>query len=149
MNIDDISWKILHSVQKNGRISIKNLAGEIGLSVPATSERLKRLEEAGVVESYRAIVSPRALGYDVMAVIGITTPKPDKARLVGLLTGMPEVIECLHVTGQDSYLLKVIARDMMHLEAFIESINKYGETRTSIVMSHPIPLRGVQPLAGD
>ncbi len=144
MNIDDISWAILRAAQENGRISIKNLAANVGLSVPATSERLKRLEEAGVIDGYSATVSPKAVGYDMMAVIGMTTPRSDKARLVELLTGMPEVIECLHVTGQDSYLLKVIAKDMTHLEAFIESINPYGETRTSIVMSQPIPIRGVQ-----
>ncbi len=144
MNIDDISWAILRAAQENGRISIKNLAANVGLSVPATSERLKRLEEAGVIDGYSATVSPKAVGYDMMAVIGMTTPRSDKARLVELLTGMPEVIECLHVTGQDSYLLKVIAKDMTHLEAFIESISPYGETRTSIVMSQPIPIRGVQ-----
>jgi len=149
MNIDDISWEILRAVQKNGRISIKSLAGKIGLSVPATSERLKRLEEAGIIEGYRATILPKAVGYDVMAVIGMTTPRPDKARLVGLLTDMPEVIECLHITGQDSYLLRVVAKDMMHLETFIESINKYGETRTSLVMSQPIPLREIQSITPE
>lgn len=65
-------------------------------------------------------------------------------RRVGFLTTMPEVIECLHVTGQDSWLLQVVAKDMMHLEAFIQSINMKGETRTSTVLSHPIPVRGIQ-----
>lgn len=145
MNIDPISWKILNAVQNDGRISLKSLAAEVGLSLPATSERLKRLEEAGVISGYRAIVYPESIGYTVTAVIGMTTPKPDKARLLAILEAMPEVIECLHVTGQDSYVLRVVTRDLQHLEDFVGSINKYGETRTSIVMSQPIRMRGVKP----
>ena len=143
MNIDGVSWKILNAVQRNGRISLKALASEAGLSLPATSERLKRLEEAGVIDSYRAVVHPESVGYGVTAVIGMTTLKPAKARLVEQLTDMPEVIECLHVTGQDSYLLRVVTRDLAHLEDFVGSINPYGETRTSIVLSQPIRLRPV------
>ena len=146
MNIDAISWKILRTLQSKGRISIKALAGKIDLSIPATSERLKRLEETKVIEGYKAVNSLPAVGYQVMAVIGMTTPKPDKERLVKILNKMPEVIECLHVTGQDSYLLRVVSKDINHLEKFIESINKYGETRTSIVMSQPIPLRSVDAI---
>ncbi len=143
MNIDPISWKILNCIQRDGRISIKALAGEIGLSLPATSERLKRLEETGIIDGYRAVVHPQSVGYQVTAVIGMTTLKPDKARLIEALSEMPEVIECLHVTGQDSYLLRVVTKDLKHLEDFVGSINHYGETRTSIVMSQPIRLRPV------
>jgi len=79
----------------------------------------------------------------VTALVGITTPQPDKARLLKLLEGRNEVLECFHVTGQDSYVLKVAARDIEHLEAFVSAINHLGETRTSIVMSVPIPPRAV------
>ena len=143
MNLDGISWKILNAVQRDGRISLKALAAEAGLSLPATSERLKRLEEAGVIDGYRAVVQPESLGYGVTAVIGVTTLKPAKSRLLEQLRAMPEVLECLHVTGQDSYLLRVVTRDLAHLEDFVGSINAYGETRTSIVLSQPIRLRPV------
>lgn len=145
MNIDRISWRILDAVQRDGRISVKALAGEIGLSLPATSERLKRLEEAGIISGYRAVVHSESVGHGVTAVIGLTTAKPDKAHLIAALKEMPEVIECLHVTGQDSYLLRVVTKDLHHLEAFVGSINGYGETRTSIVMSQPIRLRSISP----
>lgn len=144
MNVDRISWKIIDLVQKDGRISLKTLAHEIGLSIPATSERLKRLEEAGIISGYRAVVKPESVGYGVMAIIGMTTPQPDKARLVKTLSEMPEVLECLHVTGQDSYLIRIITRDLKHLEDFVGSINHFGETRTSIVLSDPIEMRSVQ-----
>lgn len=143
MNIDALSWKILDAIQRNGRTSLKALAGEIDLSLPATSERLKRLEEAGVISGYRAVVHAESVGYGVTAVIGMTTPRSDKRRLLDALREMPEVIECLHVTGEDSYLLRVVTRDLQHLEDFVGSINHYGETRTSVVMSQPIRLRPV------
>lgn len=145
MKIDPVSWQILQTVQRDGRISIKALAAEVGLSVPATSERLKRLEESGVIEGYKANISPLSVGYSVMAIIGMTCPQPDKAHLIRALEAMPEVLECLHVTGQDSYLIRMVARDLQHLESFVGSINRYGETRTSIVLSQPIDLRPINP----
>ncbi|BCD88557.1 transcriptional regulator [Pseudomonas solani] len=148
MELDAKSWKILQAVQAEGRISLTELANRVALSLPATSERLKRLEEAGVIEGYRACVSAEQAGYEVMALIGMTTPQPDKARLVALLQQMPEVLECLHVTGQDSFVLRVVTRNIRHLERFVGSINHFGETRTSIVMSQPIPLRPLQSPEG-
>lgn len=145
MEIDARSWKILQAIQSDGRMSLTALAAKVALSVPATAERLKRLEEAGVITGYRAMLAPEKAGYGVMALIGITTPQPDKARLLAQLEQMPEVLECLHVTGQDSFVLRVVARDVRHLEQFVGSINRFGETRTSIVMSAPIPLRPLAP----
>jgi Lrp/AsnC family transcriptional regulator, leucine-responsive regulatory protein len=145
MELDAKSWKILQIVQLEGRISLTDLAPRVALSLPATSERLKRLEEAGVIEAYCATVSAEKAGYGVMALIGMTTPQSNKARLIGQLQHMPEVLECLHVTGQDSFILRVVTRDIRYLERFVGSINHFGETRTSIVMSAPIPLRGVAP----
>lgn len=149
MEIDGKSWKILEAIQADGRISLTELAAKVALSVPATSERLKRLEEAGVVRGYRAEVDAEAVGYGVMALIGITTAQPDKARLLAQLQTMPEVRECLHVTGQDSYVLRVVATSIRHLEQFVGQINRFGETRTAIVMSTPIPLRPLAPPAKD
>ncbi len=145
MELDAKSWKILQIVQREGRISLTDLAPRVALSLPATSERLKRLEEAEVIEAYCATVSAEKAGYGVMALIGMTTAQSNKARLIGQLQQMPEVLECLHVTGQDSFILRVVTRDIRHLERFVGSINHFGETRTSIVMSAPIPLRGVAP----
>ncbi|GLR14848.1 AsnC family transcriptional regulator [Chitinimonas prasina] len=149
MEIDGKSWKILQAIQADGRISLTELAAKVALSVPAASERLKRLEETGVVRGYRALVSAEAVGYDVMALVGMTTAQPDKARLIAQLQKMPEVLECLHVTGQDSFILRVVTRNIRHLEQFVGSINHFGETRTSIVMSAPIALRPLAPPGGE
>lgn len=145
MEIDDRSWKLLSILQTQGRVSMTELAGHVALSVPATSDRVRRLEDAGVIIGYRALVAPEQVGYGLMALIGITASQADKARLLDVLRAAPEVLECHHVTGQDSFILKVIARDVRHLEAFIAAINPFGETRTSIVLSTPIESRSLQP----
>lgn len=149
MKVDGISWKIISALQKNSRQSLKALADEVGLSMPAVSERVKRLEEAGVIEGYSARISTESLGYGVEAIIGMTTSKADKTKLMRLLENRSEVIECMHVTGADSYLIRVITLDLRHLESFVGFINHLGETRTSIVMSHPIKQRAIQPLVNN
>lgn len=143
MELDDKAWKMLTALQRDGRISLKALAEQVGLSLPATSERLKRLEDSGIIQGYSAKLNLPRLGYSIQAVIGITTPQPHKAAFIALLRNLPQVLECLHVTGQDSFLLRVIAKDMSALEQLISQINHFGETRTSIVMSTPIDRRDI------
>ena len=142
-DLDDKAWRLIQALQEDGRQPLKSLAAAAGLSVPATAERVKRLEEAGILRGVRAEVSPAALGYGVKAIIGINAPQPGKRKLVDKLIQMPEVLECLHVSGADSYLLTIVAVDMLHLEDLISTINMFGETRTSIVFSTPIVRRGV------
>ena len=133
----------MQALQADARLPLKSLAQVAGLSLPATAERLKRLEEAGIISGFHAEVSPESVGYGVRAVVGINVPQPGKTALIELLQSMPEVLECHHVSGADSYILTVVARDLSHLEELIGSVNRYGETRTSIVFSTPVKRRGV------
>jgi Lrp/AsnC family leucine-responsive transcriptional regulator len=142
--VDEKSWRILTALQDDARASLKTLADVAGLSVPATAERIRKMEEAGVIRGYHADVDPEALGYIIKAIIAITTQHPYKEKFIEVLRAKPQVLECLHVTGADSCLFTVVARNMAELEQFLASINKYGETRTSIVMSSQIARRGVQ-----
>ena len=142
--VDEKSWRILATLQEDARASLKTLAETAGLSVPATAERVKKMEEAGIIRGYHAEVAPEALGYIITAVVAITTQHPYKHKFIEVLRAKPQVLECLHVTGTDSCLFTVVAKDMADLEQFLSSINQYGETRTSIVMSAQIPRRGVQ-----
>ncbi|MBT9455602.1 MAG: Lrp/AsnC family transcriptional regulator [Burkholderiaceae bacterium] len=145
LQLDDKAWRILQALQLDGRAPLKQLAQEAGLSLPATAERLKRLQEAGVISGIHAQLNAVAVGYGVRAIIGITALQPGKRPLLEHLRRQPEVLECHHVTGADSYLMTVVAPDMKALEALLEGMNKYGETRTSIVMSTPIPARALRP----
>ncbi|MEY4980627.1 MAG: HTH-type transcriptional regulator LrpC [Pseudomonadota bacterium] len=142
--LDEKSWLLLQALQEDGRAPLKVLAARVGLSIPSTTERLRRLQEAGVIRNIVAQLDPVRAGYGVQAVVGITVFQPGKKMLLDKLRQMPEVIECHHVAGADSYIMTVVARDLAHLEQFLGSINLFGETRTSIVFSTPIPRRGLQ-----
>jgi len=142
--MDKLDWKLISLLQRNGRMTYTDLGREVLLSVPTVTERLKRLEEAGVIEGYVARVNPVAAGYAVSAMVGITVQQPAKAKFLKMLETVPEVLECHHVTGADSYLIRLVALNMSDLERLIERINLYGETRTSIVMSTPLASRGVE-----
>lgn len=143
MEIDDKAWRLINALQADGRASLKALAAEVGLSVPATQERLRRLEEAGVVRGVHADIDPQGVGYGVRAVIGIHAPQPGKQALLEKLRRSPQVLECHHVSGQDSYLMQVVATDLPDLERFLAEICVYGETRTSIIFSTPIGRRSL------
>lgn len=143
MELDSISWRLLDALQKDGRAGLKQLAEATGLSVAATAERLKRMQEAGVVRGITADVDPVQVGYPVKAIIGITASQPGKTALLKKLQSSPQVLECHHVAGADSFLMTVVAKSLADLEGFIGTINCYGETRTSIVFSTPIERRGL------
>lgn len=145
MSLDAKAWQLLLALQQDGRAPLKTLAAAAGLSVPATVERLKRMMDAGVVRSVTAELDAVLAGYSVRAIIGITVLQPGKKAFIDKLRRTAEVLECHHVAGADSYLLTVVTRDLEDLERFLASINSYGETRTSIVFSTPIPRRGLVP----
>jgi Lrp/AsnC family leucine-responsive transcriptional regulator len=143
LQLDDKAWALLLALQADGRSPLKALADAAGMSIPAASERLKRLADAGVVRSVGADIDPARVGYTVRAVVGITVVQPGKKAFLDRLRRAAEVLECHHVAGADSYVMTVVARDLEDLERFLASINGYGETRTSIVFSTPIPRRGL------
>jgi Lrp/AsnC family leucine-responsive transcriptional regulator len=142
--MDDLDWKVLALLQDNGRMTYTELARQVHLSVPAVTERVKRLEEAGVIEGYAARVNPAAAGYPITALIGITVQQSAKAKFLKLLGTIAEVLECHHVTGADSYVIRLVATSVSDLERLLQRINLYGETRTSIVMSTPLPARALE-----
>ena len=143
LTIDDKAWRLLEALQADGRQPLKSLAQAAGLSIAATAERLKKLQDAGVIRGVHAALDAARLGWGVQAIVGITTLQPAKKPLLAKLRTLPEVLECHHVTGADSYLMTVVARDLPDLERFLGAINGWGETRTSIVLSTPIPRRAL------
>lgn len=144
-SVDPQAWRLLVALQRDARAPLKALAAECGLSVAATAERLRRLQEAGLITRLTAEVDAALLGYGVKAIIGITVQQPGKAALLEKLRQSPEVLECHHVAGADSFLMTVVALNLADLERFIGTINGYGETRTSIVFSTPIERRELLP----
>jgi Lrp/AsnC family transcriptional regulator, leucine-responsive regulatory protein len=143
LQLDPKAWQLLNALQADGRAPLKALAAATGLSIAATAERLHRLQDSGIVRGIGADVDAAKAGYAVRAIVGITTEQAAKKRLIDTLRRAPEVLECHHVAGDNSYLMTVVARDLADLERFLGSINGYGETRTSIVFSTPIERRGL------
>lgn len=123
VNLDRIDRRILQEMQRNGRISNLELADKVGLSPTPCSRRVKRLEESGLIDCHVTLLKPKALGLNLTAMVGISMDRHTPDRFEAFeraVNDMPEVMECLIVTGQSAdFLLKVVVRDMEHYEAFL------------------------------
>ncbi len=136
--MDAIDKKILELLQKNGRMTVKEITQTISLTAPAVSERIKRLEKDGVIEGYTALINPRKMGRTVHAIINVSVQPSDTEKLLSLVSNDPMVVECHHVTGEYSYMVKVDAFEISDLEKLIVKFQKMGETSTQIILSSPI-----------
>lgn len=134
---------MLGELQRDGRISLAELARRLHISPPTVAERLSRLESAGVIRGYRADVDPAALGYSLSAIVRVRPAPRQLHKVAELVRTMPEVVECHRITGEDCYLIKAHIRDVSHLEELIDQLAPYGQTTTSIIQSSPVPSRGV------
>jgi Lrp/AsnC family leucine-responsive transcriptional regulator len=144
--LDDVGWRVLTALQADARLSFSELGRRVGLSPPAAAERVRRLEEAGIIGGYRAELNVEKLGFPITAIIRVSAPEQHFARLKALVLELAEVLECHHVTGADSLVLKATARSVGHLEKVIEQLGRYGTPTTSIVLSSPVGRRAIQPL---
>jgi Lrp/AsnC family leucine-responsive transcriptional regulator len=141
--MDVTDYKIIEILQKDGRISMKDLGKFVGLTSPAVSERVRRLEEAGIIEGYKAIVNPDRLGRIIKAFIHISLDNNSYSDFLQTAKKDPRIVECHHITGDDCSLIKVIVKDMYELEAVIDSIKKIGHTKTSVILSTPIQSKSI------
>jgi Lrp/AsnC family transcriptional regulator, leucine-responsive regulatory protein len=146
--IDETDLKLLQELQSDARVSLAELGRRVGLSPPSVADRLRRLEGDGVIRGYRTDIDPRALGYDLAAVLRIRPHARQIPKVAEIATGTPEVIECQRVTGDDCFVMRMYVRDVGHLEEVIDRFTPFGQTTTSIVQSSPFPARGVA-LSGD
>lgn len=123
LKLDRIDKKILKLMQNNSRISNLELADSVGLSPTPCSRRVKRLEESGIIDKHVTLLKPEVLGLNLTAMIGISMDRhtPDRFNnFERAISALPEVMECLIVTGQSAdFLLKVVVRDMQHYEKFL------------------------------
>jgi Lrp/AsnC family leucine-responsive transcriptional regulator len=142
---DKVDTAILKALQANGRQSVADLARGINMSHSATADRMRRLEETGVISGYGAHVDPERLGYAILAYLRLRYPSSSYGPLHTLLAGIPEVIEAHHVTGDDCFIMKVVATSMKHLEQLSGTIGTLGSVTTSVVYSSPLPSRPLLP----
>ena len=140
---DATNLRLLDELQLDARLSLAELGRRVGLSSPAVAERLKRLEDEGVISGYRADVNPRALGYTLGVIIRIRPAPRQIAAVAQLARDTPEVVECHRVTGDDCFVMTTWVRDVEHLEELIDQFVAYGQTTTSIMQSSPVPRRAL------
>lgn len=136
--MDGTDLKILEILQQDGRISMKDLGKKVGLTSPAVSERVKRLEESGVIKGYRAVVDPQKLNKNINAFIDIAIKAENYKKFLEFAPNKDSIIECHHVTGGDCMTIKVMVESMEELEILIDEIKKFGNTKTSLILSTPI-----------
>ncbi|QEK11380.1 Lrp/AsnC family transcriptional regulator [Crassaminicella thermophila] len=136
--MDATDLKILEILQKNGRISMKDLGNLVGLTSPAVTERVRRLEENGIITGYKAIINPQKLGKKIQAFIDISLDRDKYKSFLDFAEKTSSIIECHHITGGDCMTLKVMVQNMEELEILIDAIKKIGNTQTSIILSTPI-----------
>ncbi len=141
VGLDAADAEILEALIGNARISLTALARLVGLSPPSVSERIKRLEEAGVIRGYTLALDPEALGLPITAWLRIRPMPGQLAKVVEILRGMPEIVECDRVTGEDCFLARAHLASVEDLEAVIDEIIPYAMTNTAIVQSSPVPRR--------
>jgi Lrp/AsnC family leucine-responsive transcriptional regulator len=132
---DDVDLRILEALQRAGRASYAELARAVLMSPSAVTERVRRLEESGVIAGYTAVVDPERLGLDIMAFIRLRPPTTNYKPFNDLIASTPEIVEAYHVTGEDCFILKVVARSMRHLEQITGRITGLGPVTTSVVYS--------------
>src|SRR3954449_6511619 len=141
--LDRTDWRLLAELQRDGRTSYADLARAVAMSASAVAERVRRLEEAGVIAGYRAAVDPERVGLTVMAFVRLRYPTGNYRPFHALLDSTPEIVEAHHVTGEDCFVLKVLARSMRHLEEVTGRIAGLGPVTTSVVYSSPLSARSI------
>ncbi|MER6459723.1 Lrp/AsnC family transcriptional regulator [Streptomyces sp. NPDC048409] len=140
---DATDWRILEALQRDGRASFAELARAVAMSPSAVTERVRRLEEAGVIQGYAAVVDPERLGLPVLAFVRLRYPNGNYRPFHDLVAVTPEILEAHHVTGDDCFVIKVTARSMRHLEEITGRIGTLGSVTTSVVYSSPLPRRAI------
>jgi Lrp/AsnC family leucine-responsive transcriptional regulator len=139
--LDAIDTRIIQALSQDGRVSTAELARRVGLSPPSVAERVKRLEENGVIEGYAAQINPAALGYALSAYLRIRPVPGELAKVAAILADIPAIVECDRVTGDDCFIARAHLRSVEELEQVIDRIIPFAMTNTAIIQSSPVARR--------
>ncbi len=145
VQLDDIDWALLDELQRDGRAGFRELGRRVGLSAPAVTARVRRLEAAGIITGYRAVLEPGALGLPVLAFVRVSGAggMEADAEFMGVAGSIPEIREVHRVTGAETYVMRVQVKTVQDLERVLRPLWRYGDTVTGVVMSMPIADRPI------
>jgi Lrp/AsnC family transcriptional regulator, leucine-responsive regulatory protein len=139
--LDQLNVRLLAELQRDPRLTMAELGRRVGMSSPAVTERVRRLEEAGVITGYLLEINPAALGLPIAAYIRVRPSPGQLGRVAELAQRTPEVVECHRITGEDCFILKVHIPAVDQLDRILDRFLLYGATTTSLIQSSPVPLR--------
>jgi Lrp/AsnC family leucine-responsive transcriptional regulator len=142
--IDEIDKKILTELQQDARTSFAELGRRVGLTTPAVIERVRKLEDAGIVTGYRIEIDPAKIGLPITAFIRMSITGVDYSHIIEVAEQSKEVLECHRGTGGDSFIMKVAVSSVEHLQELIDRLTPYGITTTTIVLSSPVKKRIIE-----
>ncbi|GAA4818314.1 Lrp/AsnC family transcriptional regulator [Litoribaculum gwangyangense] len=145
MIIDSLNSKILKCLQENARLSNAEIGRQVGISSPAVSERIKKMEDMGIIEGYKALVSPFEIGYQLKAIITLRAFMGKLKPFLEKVKTYDEVINCYRITGDENIVMEVVLKNNKHLESFIDQLITYGESKTQIVLSRVVKQKEVIP----
>lgn len=136
--MDSTDYRIIEILQNNGRISMKDLGKAVNMTSPAVTERVRKLEESGVILGYRAVIDPKKLNKNIMSFINVGLSPHNYQGFIDFAENNVNIIECHHITGGSSVIVKVLTESMADLKNIIDDIKKIGSTQTSVILSSPI-----------
>jgi Lrp/AsnC family leucine-responsive transcriptional regulator len=139
--LDDVNIRLLEELQQDPRLTMSELGRRVGMSSPAVTERVRRMEEAGIITGYRLGINPVVLGLPIAAYIRIRPNPGQLPKVIELAEQITEVVECYRITGEDCFILKAYIPSMEQLDRLLDCFLMHGTTTTSIVQSSPVPLR--------
>jgi len=138
MKVDDLSWKILSCLQQNARQSNTEIARKVGITSPAVAERIRKMEDLGIIEGYYAKVSYFETGHQLKAIITLRAFMGRLKPFIEKVKDFKEVVNCYRITGNENIVMEVVLKNQKHLEQFIDRLITYGECRTHIVLSNVV-----------
>ena len=144
--MDALNKKILQRLQANARQSHVEIGRQVGISSPAVNERIKKMEDAGIIKGYRTEVSPFECGYQLKAIITLRAFIGKLKPFLDKVKQFEEVVNCYRITGNENIVLEVVLANQKHLEQFIDELIVYGETKTQIVLSKVVDNNPIKPI---
>lgn len=139
--LDTIDWQLLTALQENARLSFKELGEMVNLSSTSVGHRIHQMEQLGIISGYHAAVNTKKLGFSILAFIRVTAVGANSYKLEEFARKCPDILECHKVTGVETFILKVTISSTEHLERLIDTLRRYSDPVTSIVLSSPVERR--------
>ena len=144
-NLDAIDWAILEEIQRDARISYSELGRRLNLSAPATQERIRKLEDAGIIKGYHATLDLERSGLPIRALVQLNGKCSESESFIQAIEDFPQVLQCHHVLGDTCFYLVIAVPSMKQLEILLTRLKQFGETSTTVILSSPLEQAIITP----